>query len=344
MSAAPVLRVGRDGDAPPTLRAGLDSDASDFIALIGACWAEYPGCVMDLDGEVPELRALASYYAGQGGALWAAEQGGRVVGMVGTRPLGGASWEICKMYAYPGQRGSGLARLLIDAAEGHARAHGASEMRLWTDTRFHRAHGFYEKCSYLRDGPIRALDDLSHSLEFGYAKPLSGVVVARLDAAAAVAAIPRLAVVLRECVDAGASVSFHAPLVAGRALAHWKSIASRAAVGEQVLLVAWADGVLVGTVTLGLDMAENQRHRAEIRKLLVAPGARRRGIGRMLLRAAEAAAREAGREVLSLDTLSDGEAEALYLSEGWTRLGVIPDWSRTAAGVSEYSTFFWKRL
>ena len=72
---------------PPVLRAGRDDDADAFIALIGACWAEYPGCVMDVDGEVPELRALASYYAEQGGALWVAEAGGRVVGMVATRPL-----------------------------------------------------------------------------------------------------------------------------------------------------------------------------------------------------------------------------------------------------------------
>ena len=48
--------------APPVLRAGRDDDAAGIIALIGACWAEYPGCVMDVDGEVPELRALATYY------------------------------------------------------------------------------------------------------------------------------------------------------------------------------------------------------------------------------------------------------------------------------------------
>jgi len=159
--------------AAPVLRAGRDADAADFIALIGACWAEYPGCVMDLDGEVPELRALATYYAEKDGALWAAEQSGRVVGMVATRVLAEGSWELCKMYAYSDQRGSGLAQSLIAAAEAHARAHGATEMRLWSDTRFDRAHRFYEKCSYLRDGPIRALNDLSNSMEFEYAKPLT---------------------------------------------------------------------------------------------------------------------------------------------------------------------------
>ena len=60
----------------PAIRCGRDEDASGFIALIGDCWAEYPGVILDVDNEVPELRALASYYASRGGALWAAEQDG----------------------------------------------------------------------------------------------------------------------------------------------------------------------------------------------------------------------------------------------------------------------------
>ena len=311
----------------PVLRAGRDSDAADFIALIGACWSEYPGCVMDVDGEVPELRALASYYAAQGGALWAAEDHGRVVGMVATKPLGDGCWEICKMYAYPEQRGSGLARALIEAAEDFARAQGATVMKLWSDTRFDRAHRFYENRSYVRAGAIRALNDLSNSMEFGYAKALTGVSVARLDAAAAVSAIPRLAVVLKDCVDAGASVSFLAPLAIERARAYWKRRAIQAAMCEAVLFAAWCDGVLVGTVTLGLDMAENQAHRAELRMLLVAPGARRRGIARMLLRTAEAAAREAGRASLVADGVTDGDAEQLLASE-CPSLNILNHWNR----------------
>jgi len=328
---------------PPVLRAGRDEDAAGFIALISACWAEYPGCVMDLDGEVPELRALASYYAKLGGALWAAEADGRVVGMVGTRPLPGGEWEICKMYAYAGQRGTGLAQALVAAAEGRARARGATGMRLWSDTRFDRAHRFYEKCSYLRDGPIRALNDLSNSLEFEYAKPLAGTAVRRLDAAAAVSAIPRLAELLVECVAAGDVLDFHAPLPPARARALWKDAASRSAMGEAVLFAAWHEGVLAGTATLALDQADTRRHRAALRDLLVAPAARRSGLGRMLLRAAEAAAREAGRAVLVLAAPQATPAEALARAEGWTAAGTLPDAIRTAGGTALGVTTLWKR-
>ena len=155
-----------------SLRAGRDDDAAEIIALITACWAEYPGCVMDVDGEVPELRALATYYAQHGGALWVAEGQGRVVGMVATRPLEGGAWELCKMYTAATVRGAGLAQTLITSAETHAATHGATTMKLWTDTRFHRAHRFYEKNLYTRSGPDRVLHDLSHTTEFAYAKPL----------------------------------------------------------------------------------------------------------------------------------------------------------------------------
>ena len=40
-----------------------DDDAPGIVALIAACWAEYPGCIIDLDGENPELRRFASHYA-----------------------------------------------------------------------------------------------------------------------------------------------------------------------------------------------------------------------------------------------------------------------------------------
>ena len=171
------------GIQPPIIRPGCDSDAEGCIAVIAACWAQYPGVHMDVDGEMPELRALATYYRDKGGALWTAELEGRVVGMVATRPHEAGTWEICRVYVLPALHGSGLGHRLLDAAERHACAAGPTRLVLWSDTRFDRAHRFYEKRSYVRSGPIRVLDDISHSLEFGYAKPIAGIEL--LDAAAA---------------------------------------------------------------------------------------------------------------------------------------------------------------
>ena len=156
--------------AAPVLRAGRDTDGPDLIALLTECWLEYPGCVVDIDGEVPELHALASYFAADSGALWVGEADGLVVGMIGTRPLGGGEWELCKLYAYSSQRGSGLAWNLYDTMLAHVRAQGGAGVRLWTDTRFERAQRFYEKLGFVRQDGVRELQDLSNSFEYEYFK------------------------------------------------------------------------------------------------------------------------------------------------------------------------------
>ncbi|HYZ31978.1 MAG TPA: GNAT family N-acetyltransferase, partial [Crenalkalicoccus sp.] len=226
--------------APPSIRSGRDEDAAGFIALIGDALGEYPGCVLDVDREAPELRALATHFAAQGGAVWAAERDGALLGMVATRPLrDDAAFEICRMYLAAAARGTGLADALLDAAEGFARAQGAQRLILWTNTRFQRAHVFYERRGYVRQGAIRILDDLSRSLEFRYAKPARGLVADLLDAAAAASAERRLAAILTACVAEGAEVSFLRPLAPERARGFWRSVAADVAAGTRLLLAAW---------------------------------------------------------------------------------------------------------
>lgn len=156
------------------VRPGRDEDAEGFIALIGACWAEYPGCVLDVDGEVPELRALASHFAAKGGALWAAELEGSIIGMVGIAPAAlEEAWELSRLYVAARHRGTGLAAHLLALAEHHAVARGANRLLLWSDARFTRAHRFYEKHGWQRTGETRSLADLSATVEFRFEKAVA---------------------------------------------------------------------------------------------------------------------------------------------------------------------------
>ena len=76
------------GNGAPALRPAHDDDGWEVIALIGACWSEYPGCVMDVHGECPDLLAPASAYHRLGGAFWVAtDPCGTVIATVGWRPL-----------------------------------------------------------------------------------------------------------------------------------------------------------------------------------------------------------------------------------------------------------------
>ena len=325
-----------------SVRPGRDSDAAGFIALIGACWSLYPGCVLDVDGEEPHLRALASHYAGQAGALWVAEHDGAVAGMIATQPLDAGVWEICKVYVAPDLHGGGLGPALLDQAEAHAIAAGATRLVLWSDTRFDRAHRFYEKRSYVRSGPIRVLHDISRSLEYAYAKPIDGIEA--LDAAAAASAIPRLSDILIGCVAEGAGVSFLPPLAPEAARTFWRGTVSKIAAGTHTLLAAWIGGVLAGTVTLAMDTPENQPHRADVAKLLVDPAIRRKGLARALMRRLEQESLRAGRPLVMLDTQAGGSAERLYRSMGWTELGTMPGHALHRDGTFGDTTFFWKNM
>ena len=300
--------------------------------------------ILDVDGELPELRALATHYQAKGGALWVAEASGAIVGMIAAAPLEAGTWEIARLYVARDLHGSGLGERLLDQAERLARERGAQHLALWSDTRFARAHRFYEKHSYLRSGPIRALGDRSHSIEYAFAKPLTGIVVRALGAAEAASAEPRLADILQRCVDSGASVSFLPPLAAAAARAYWRRAAVDVAQGTRLLLAAWAGGTLAGTVQLDCGTPPNQPHRAEVQKLLVLPAHRGRGIARALMRHAEQEARAARRSLLTLDTRAGDAAETLYRALGWHAAGRIPGYALDAAGRACDTVLFWKRL
>src|SRR3982074_1730178 len=101
-----------------TLRDARDDDAAGLIALIGGGFAQYPGCVLDVDGEIPELRAIASAFARKGGRFWVVERRGAVVACVGTNPAEQASgWELRKLYVRSDQRRQGLGAMLCDRVE-----------------------------------------------------------------------------------------------------------------------------------------------------------------------------------------------------------------------------------
>src|SRR3954463_11620890 len=88
------------------IRTGRDEDGPALVTLIWACWSAYSGIRMDVDAEMPELHALATYYRG---LLWVAETDGTICGMIALRPIAGSIWEICRVYVDPALHGSGLA-------------------------------------------------------------------------------------------------------------------------------------------------------------------------------------------------------------------------------------------
>lgn len=149
-----------------------------------------------------------------------------------------------------------------------------------------------------------------------------------------------LAALLADAVADGAAVSFLQPLAVDEAAAWWRQTLTNRGT---VVLVARANGRIVGSVQLHPAWAPNQPHRGDVAKLLVHREHRRAGLGAQLMRAIEAEARTAGRWLLVLDCRAGGPAERLYERLGWVRVGAIPDYAIDADRKARHATVVFYR-
>ena len=168
--------------------------------------------------------------------------------------------------------------------------------------------------------------------------------VRRLGVTELQAQLDALAGVLVDVVAGGASVSYLAPFSHEQARAAFEAWAAEVEHDRRLLLGAFAEGKLVGTVQVILTLPPNQPHRAEIAKLLVHRSARKRGIAQLLMEHAESEARAEGKTLLVLDTVTGDDAERLYARLGWARVGVIPGYALYPDGRPCDTTIFWKAI
>ncbi|MEO6955968.1 MAG: GNAT family N-acetyltransferase [Antricoccus sp.] len=161
--------------ALPVLRPAQDSDSAALIALITACFDEYEGCVMDVDGEEPWLREPASAYARLGGKLWVFALGdlaGPVVACGAVKLGNGDLAELKSLYVAASARRRRLAQDLTAVIEQAARTAGRNRMHLWSDTRFSDAHELYRQLGYRQLPDLRELHDKSNTAEMHFERML----------------------------------------------------------------------------------------------------------------------------------------------------------------------------
>jgi putative acetyltransferase len=150
------------------IRSARDEDAAQVIDLIARVYAEYPGCVLDVDGEEPALRAPASRFD----RFWVlVDARDRVLGTVACA-LHADHAELKKLYLDPRARGAGRGRALVALVEAEARAAGLPRIELWSDLRFATAHAVYLRLGYVASGRTRQLHDLSDTTEAHFEKVL----------------------------------------------------------------------------------------------------------------------------------------------------------------------------
>lgn len=170
------------------------------------------------------------------------------------------------------------------------------------------------------------------------------VAIEALDAPAYRQAIDGLAALLVDAVDSGAGVQYMAGVTIDQASEWWASRIDGVEAGMVVPFVARDGARIVGSTVLLYAWNPNSPHRGEISKVLVHSSARRLGLGRQLMAAAEARARDDGRWLLVLDTVTSSDADAFYRSLGWREVGVIPDFALQPDGALTPTTVFYKDL
>lgn len=161
--------------------------------------------------------------------------------------------------------------------------------------------------------------------------------IVQLDAAGIDRHSEELAQLLVDAHASNMALRLAAPLTRETAAEAWRTLSG-------VLLAAVEDGVLVGAVNLAPASTPNGRHRAEIQKLAVRNDRRGSGIGGALLDAAAEQARALGLRLLWLTTHADTRSDHFYATHGWTRSGVIPEWSRAPDGRLATNAFFYLTL
>jgi len=154
------------------LRKARNKDSEQIIKLIRDCFNEYPKCYLDVDGEMPELKKIYSYFKIKNGNFWVFEKNNKVIGSMGLVP-NGENLELHKLYIKKSEREKGLAKIMVIKAERYAKRFCFKKMILWTDTRFKEAHLMYLKLNYKKMKKTRRLYDISNTTEFHFQKKIS---------------------------------------------------------------------------------------------------------------------------------------------------------------------------
>jgi acetyltransferase len=129
------------------------------------------------------------------------------------------------------------------------------------------------------------------------------------------------------------------------ALERWyREVVASLDAAARILLVGEQEGEIVAMGQLALSGATNADHRAEVQRVGVVSSMRARGIGRRLMEAVEQTALESRLTLLWLTTHDGTDACAFYEAIGYTKLGVMPEYSRRPDGTLWPGAFYFKVL
>ncbi len=145
-----------------SIRLATQADTDGIVELIDGILKEYGDRIcLTPGGSEADLLDIDGGYRAKGGEFWvleSVEKGvGRVVGTHATRP-DPENGEVCtfkRLYLHSEFRGTNWGRELMQVTIDWARDSGFKRVEFWSDTRFKRAHRFFEKFGFQKSGEER---------------------------------------------------------------------------------------------------------------------------------------------------------------------------------------------
>jgi len=129
---------------------------AEEIASIGELFREYSASIgvdLEYQGFSSELAGLPGQYAPPSGDLLVASVNGAAAGCVALRGLDQSTLEMKRLYVRPSSRGTGLGKLLVEAAISIARQNGYAELRLDTLASMASAQKLYGALGFVEIPP-----------------------------------------------------------------------------------------------------------------------------------------------------------------------------------------------
>ncbi len=142
------------------IRPVTNLDCQQVIALIDSVYGEY-GDTVNLGGAESDLLDLESAYEIKGADFVVLENEGTVVGSHAVVPID-LEKGLCtfrRLYLLPEFRGTKCGYDLMQWAIDRAAQREFKRVEFWSDTRFARAHKFFEKFGFSSTGEVRDMDD-----------------------------------------------------------------------------------------------------------------------------------------------------------------------------------------
>ncbi len=138
----------------------LSRHRDGIVSLIQSVYQEH-GETMCLDGADGDLLEIPERYRKAGGEFVVLEDGPTVGGCHAVQPVADCR-EVCtfrRLYLAPNIRRAGWGLRLMHWAVDWSVEQGFRRVEFWSDTRFLRAHQFFEQFGFQRDGRTRTMLD-----------------------------------------------------------------------------------------------------------------------------------------------------------------------------------------